>query len=129
MARRGKLSSQARVARIPLRVFTDRRGQLVVFEGGTSLPFSLRRAFVISRVAPPATRAGHVVSCDEVLVALRGKCVLRTNKEGGNARFPLCGDGSALWVRQGTWISLSKFSPGAIVLVLASKKFRSLRGR
>jgi hypothetical protein len=74
-----------------------------------------------------ATRANHAVSCDLVLAALQGRCTLTARGARAAIRRTLVAERDAVLVRQGTWISLSRFSRGAIVLVLASKRFSQTR--
>jgi len=121
------VGSPPRIARLALRVFSDRRGRLAVFEAGTSLPFTPLRAYVISRVPRGRSRAGHAVSCDSVLIPLRGRCMLLARTTRGEVSRALVAERGATLIRNGTWFSLSRFSAGAILMVLASKKFAQTR--
>ena len=115
---------KTRLARSPVRTVCDQRGMLRIFEKGASLPFALKRCFVISHVREGKTRGGHMVSCDLFLTALTGTCriTLRNGRQKISATLSRKTEGA--FVLKGTWLQLDKFSRAAIVLVCASQLFQ-----
>src|SRR5206468_1822476 len=63
-------------ARRAVRTVRDRRGLLRVFEKGASLPFALKRCYVLSQVPKDAARGEHATICDVFLAILTGRCRL-----------------------------------------------------
>jgi hypothetical protein len=116
-----------KLARRAVRTVRDQRGLLRIFEKGASLPFALKRCFVISHVPKDRVRAEHVVPCDIFLTALTGTCrlTLRTARRETATVLSHRRDGVA--VPKGTWLRLDRFSTDAIVLVCASQRYRSSR--
>jgi hypothetical protein len=52
----------------------DQRGVLRIFEKGASLPFALKRCYVISHVPKRAARGEHPAACDLFTTVLTGRC-------------------------------------------------------
>ena len=65
-----------KLAKKRVRTIRDRRGMLRIFEKGASLPFALKRCFVISHVPKGKARGEHAVSCSLFLTELTGTCRL-----------------------------------------------------
>ena len=99
--------------------------QAAIFEKGASLPFALKRCFVISHVPEGKTRGGHMVSCDLFFTVLTGTCriTLRNGRQKISASLSRKTEG--LLVHRGTWLRLDRFSRAAIVLVCASQLFQA----
>lgn len=100
---------------------------LRIFEKGASLPFALKRCFVISHVPEGKAHGEHVVSCDLYLTALTGTCRLTLRNHRQKISAPLSRKTEGALVRKGTWLRLDRFSRGATVLVCASQSFRRTR--
>src|SRR5690242_12123334 len=117
------MRKQPRLQRRSIRTILDRSGKLRVFEKDSSIPFPLRRCFVISNVPNGQTRGGHSVACDEFLVMLTGVCRLRfrSEKQSTRASTMILSEGrQGVLVQKGTWLRLEQFSDGALLLVCAS---------
>ena len=113
-----------KLARRPVRTVRDRRGLLRVFEKGASLPFALKRCFVISHVPKGKTRAEHEVPCDIFLTALAGTCRLTVRAAQRETSAVLSHRRDGVVVPKGTWLRLERFSSDAVVLVCASQRYR-----
>lgn len=113
-----------RLVRSPVRTVRDQRGILRIFEKGTSLPFALKRCYVISHVPAGETRGGHSVSCDLFITPLTGMCRLTQRNDQQEITAPLSRKTKGVLVHKGTWLCLDRFSRGAIVLVCASQLFK-----
>jgi len=101
----------------------DGRGALISLEAGGNLPFVPRRTFFIFDVPPEQTRAGHVTTCQQLLVALRGTCEVDTGQAIDRQRFRLRAPTSALHVARGEWLTLRNFSADALLAVLADEPY------
>ena len=55
---------------------SDARGNMRIVEVDGGLPFVPVRSFIISDVPTGKTRAGHAVSCDELLIVAQGSCLI-----------------------------------------------------
>jgi WxcM-like, C-terminal len=97
---------------------------LRIFEKGASLPFSLRRCFVISNVPKTATRAEHEASCEQLIVVLVGACRMTLRDRNKEVTAELSAHCQGALVHKGTWLRLDRFATGTIVLVCASEKYR-----
>jgi UDP-2-acetamido-3-amino-2,3-dideoxy-glucuronate N-acetyltransferase len=110
----------------------DERGSVRIFELDKALPFVPVRTFVISNVPKGKTRAGHFLTCDQVLSVLRGACQVTAKMGNMQEQHRLTPAAGALCIRRGTWLLLTEFVDEAIVLVFASERFdptRDLPGR
>jgi hypothetical protein len=116
-----------RVERMDVRTFRDGRGRLRAFEKGSSLPFALKRCYVLSDVPRGQVRGGHKVSCDLFFTALAGTCRLNVREGDGLSSLPLSARSKGAFVPKGTWLYVDRFSRGAVVLVCASKLYKDTR--
>jgi hypothetical protein len=115
-----------------IRTIRDRNGKVRVFEKGSSIPFPLKRCFVISNVPKSQARGGHPVGCDELLVMLTGACRLTFqsgDKSTRTSSMTLSKRTQGVLVRKGTWLQLDRFSDEALLLVCASQTYRPGRPR
>ncbi len=112
------------VSMIELTRIDDERGVLVAGEGGGNLPFTPMRVFAISDVPPGARRAEHANrTCEEVLICLSGRCSVVVHDGISSTRFALDSPQRGLHVPPMHWLVCEEFSPGAVLLVLASHPY------
>jgi hypothetical protein len=116
-----------RAERMDVRSFRDERGTLRAFEKGSSLPFSLKRCYVLSDVPRGQVRGGHKVSCDLFFTALSGTCRLNLRQGEELSSVPLSARSKGVFVPKGTWLYVDRFSRGAVLLVCASKLYKDTR--
>jgi hypothetical protein len=117
-----------KLARRAVRTVRDRRGLLRIFEKGASLPFALKRCYVISHVPKGAARGEHAATCDVLLTILTGRCRLTIRTARRSAGVALSSRSKGVVVPKGTWLRLDRFSSDAVVLVCASQKYRPVSG-
>jgi dTDP-4-dehydrorhamnose 3,5-epimerase-like enzyme len=102
---------------IKLPYFPDARGVLTVAEAQRHIPFEIKRVFWIADVPDGATRAGHSHAlCHQALIAITGTVDVKS----GNSIFIVADSCNALYIPPGNHIELTRFSKGAILLVLCS---------
>jgi WxcM-like, C-terminal len=117
-----------KLARRAVRTVRDRRGLLRIFEKGASLPFGLKRCYVISHVPRNTARGEHATICDVFLTTLTGRCRLTIRTARRSTSMPLSSRSKGVVVPKGTWLRLDRFSSDAVVLVCASQEYRPARG-
>jgi acetyltransferase-like isoleucine patch superfamily enzyme/dTDP-4-dehydrorhamnose 3,5-epimerase-like enzyme len=99
----------------------DIRGDLCVGEFERNVPFKPKRYFVVHNVPTEETRGQHAhQKCEQFLVCIRGRCAVVVD-DGTNRREILLDQPSlGLYIPPMTWGIQYKFSPDAMLLVLAS---------
>lgn len=106
---------------ISLVKIADRRGNLAVWQSGSSLPFDICRTYWISDAPAGAMRYGHAYyTTAEVIVALSGSIEISTERAGEISRFTLSSPDKGLLVPPMTWREIYNFSSNAVALVMAS---------
>jgi hypothetical protein len=116
-----------RIMRSPVRMVRNQKGMLRIFEKDTSLPFALKRCYVISHVPNGKQRGGHAVSCDLFFTTLTGTCRLTLRRGRQSTQTYLSNRTERVLVPKGMWLRADRFSRGAILLVCASQLFRHTR--
>jgi UDP-2-acetamido-3-amino-2,3-dideoxy-glucuronate N-acetyltransferase len=102
------------------------RGSLVWGESGAHLPFSPRRFWCIYAVPPGQTRGDHGHrALHEVLICLRGGCTVTLDDGTDSEEVVLDVPDVGLYIPPLIWNTQHRFSPDAVLLVLASEVFRA----
>lgn len=115
------MASPLAVRRLAFDAFVDERGCLIPIEySDRRLPFLPVRSFVILDVPAGKNRAGHALTCHEILILIRGGVRVMVVAGSDETGYLLERPGAALFVPQNTSISLRDFSGDAVLLVLAS---------
>ena len=119
----GKLTVKGAVLqRLP--TIHDIRGNLSVGEIGKGLPFLPRRFFVISDVPNDKVRGEHAHrKLKQFLVCLRGRCAIVVDDGRRREEVVLDGPEVGLYVPPMVWAVQYKYSPDAVLLVLASAEY------
>jgi len=102
----------------------DERGNLSFIEGGTHIPFKIKRTYWIYDVPGGEKRGGHAYhTLNEFIVALSGSfdVVLDDGKE--KHIYPLNRSYNGIYVPQMIWRSLENFSTNSLCMILASGKY------
>ena len=69
---------------IDLHEHADERGRMRIIEvDGGGMPFVPVRSFIVSDVPSDKSRAGHAVSCDELLIVAQGSCLITARTAPG----------------------------------------------
>ncbi len=114
---------------IELQPYTDSRGTLTAIEGCQTIPFEIKRVFFLTGVV--AERAGHAHrDTHQVLIGLSG--CFQVELSDGREHRSIAVDRSdrGLYLPPMTFARLVDFSPGAVMLALASTHYdptRSIR--
>lgn len=102
----------------------DDRGSLTAIEVEQDVPFAVRRLFLVHDTAPGTSRGGHAHRfTDQILIGLGGKVTVRVTDGETDESFSLDDPASGLFVGRMTWTVLQHFTPGSMLLVLASDPY------
>lgn len=106
---------------INLKTFTDKRGNLTVIE--KVIPFDIRRIFYIYGV-DDSIRGGHRhKKTIQAAICLKGSCVIYNDDNEVRQEFELTSPDQCLVLEPKDWHQMYRFSPDAMLMVLASEYF------
>jgi len=101
----------------------DARGSLTLGEAPTHLPFTPQRYFLIFDVPADAVRGEHANRYPELLVCVHGECVVEVDDGAERAEIVLDRPDVALYLPALVWARQYRYSPGGVLLVLASTPY------
>ena len=105
---------------------SDRKGNLSVFENGTTLPFAVRRVYYLYDVPGGESRGAHAhKQLEQLIVAVSGSFRVTLDDGTQKRSFVLKRPYEALYVKPGIWRDLDDFSSGSVCLVLASRPYET----
>jgi len=100
----------------------DDRGTLTAIESSQSIPFDIKRVFYLTDVI--ADRAGHAHrDTHQVVVGLAGSFTVEVSDGFENRSFEINRSDRGLYLPPMTFVRLKNFSPGAVMLALASTHY------
>jgi hypothetical protein len=109
-------------ARVPS--FQDLRGNISAGEVLREIPFEVKRYFVVYGVASEKIRGEHAHrTLHQFLVCVAGKCHVVTDDGCRRTEVLLDSPAKGLHLPPMTWATQYKFSPDAVLLVLASEYY------
>lgn len=112
------------VCMIDLPVISDPRGDLTFMEGGTHIPFDIKRVYYLYNVPVDSERGGHAHrELEQVVFALSGSFRLRIDDGRNKADVWLNNPRKGLYLRNMIWREIDTFSQGAVCMVLASHPY------
>ena len=105
----------------------DDRGQLVIAEGGTDIPFEIKRVFYIYGTQKDVVRGQHANRKTEfVLVNVAGTSKVRIQDgEGNEILFCLNRPHTGIYLPTMVWKDMYDFSADSVLLKLSVKKLKS----
>ena len=107
-----------------LPVIQDSRGSLSFAEYQKSLPFLPRRYFIVFDVGENQTRGGHAhKSVQQLLICVKGSCLVSLDDGKTRDEVSLDRPELALYIPSKIWATQSRFTRGAVLMVLASETF------
>jgi UDP-2-acetamido-3-amino-2,3-dideoxy-glucuronate N-acetyltransferase len=99
----------------------DVRGMLSFCEIGSQVPFPVQRYFVVSGVAGDTSRGAHAhLTLHQFLTCVHGRCHVIADDGESCQEFVLDSPSLGLHVPPMIWSTQYRYSPGAVLLVLAS---------
>jgi UDP-2-acetamido-3-amino-2,3-dideoxy-glucuronate N-acetyltransferase len=109
---------------IPMPIVEDLRGALSHAEIGKQLPFEPKRYFLIYDVPTKEVRGEHAHRrLEQLLVSIRGEVAVVVDDGEARAQVVLDSPHQALYLPPMTWGTQYRYTPDAVLLVLASEKY------
>lgn len=100
---------------------TTGSGTLAFLESGRDVPFPIQRVYYIYDLADGAHRGFHAhKTLQQYLICIHGSCKILLDQGSEREIISLASPDVGLYVGPGTWREMYDFSPGAVLLVLAS---------
>lgn len=102
----------------------DERGQLVAIEAMKDLPFEVKRVYYIYDTLPDVRRGFHAHrNLQQILVCVSGSCRIHLDDGTDTAEVLLDKPTEGLYISNNMWREMYDFTPGAVLLVLASEHY------
>lgn len=102
----------------------DDRGQLVAIEAMKDLPFEVKRVYYIYDTLTDVRRGFHAhKNLQQVLLCVNGSCKIHLDDGTDTAEVTLDKPNEGLYIANNMWREMYDFSPGAVLLVLASQYY------
>lgn len=99
-------------------------GALTAIEGAQDIPFEVRRVYYETDVPQGVTRGFHSHrQLEQVLLCLHGSIKIRVKTPWEEEVVPLSENSNGLYIGHMVWREMFDFSPGAVLLVLASEHY------
>lgn len=101
-------------------------GKLTFLESGAGkdISFDIRRVYYIYDVAPGERRGFHAhKKLEQYLICIHGSCTILLDDGSKQENIVLNDPSTGLYVGPGMWREMYNFSPGAVLLVLASEYY------
>lgn len=116
----------ARCYTFSLKLNEGMKGSLVALEFATTVPFQVARVFTIFDVPKDTTRGFHANRyLHEVLVAFNGSVTVTLRGSVATRTFGLSSPATALYIHPMTWLEMTDFTPGTVLVVLASHPYEA----
>ena len=109
---------------ISFQSFGDEKGRLTAIEENRNLPFGIKRIYYITSVPKDVTRRFHSHRrLEQVLLCLNGSVKIRVKTPYEEEIVLLDNPSEGLYIGHMVWREMFEFSPGAVLLVLASEYY------
>lgn len=102
----------------------DDRGQLVAVEAMKDLPFEIKRVYYIYDTLPGVRRGFHAhLNLQQILLCVNGSCKIHLDNGKETAEVTLDKPNEGLYISNDMWREMYDFTPGTVLLVLASEYY------
>jgi hypothetical protein len=109
---------------VDLPKISDPRGNLTFVEGGSHVPFDIKRVYYLYDVPGGSERGGHAhKALHQLIIAMSGSFDVVLDDGGEKKRFHLARSYYGLYVCPMIWRELTNFSSGSVCMVLASNLY------
>jgi dTDP-4-dehydrorhamnose 3,5-epimerase-like enzyme len=102
----------------------DDRGQLIAIEENKDLPFDIKRVYYIYDTLEGVRRGFHAHrNLQQILICVSGSCKIHLDNGHDTAEVTLDKPYEGLYISNDMWREMYDFTPGAVLLVLASEYY------
>lgn len=102
----------------------DWRGQLVALEENKNIPFSVKRVYFMYDTKEGVVRGRHAHrKLHQILFCVAGACTISLDDGKERAEVRLEQPSRGLLIGPGIWREMYNFTPGAVLMVLASEYY------
>ena len=102
----------------------DDRGQLVALEEFQDIPFDIRRVYYIYDTKAGVRRGFHAhKNLEQILICVNGSCKIHLDNGRETEEVLLDKPYEGLYIANDMWREMYDFTPGAVLLVLASQPY------
>lgn len=103
----------------------DERGSLIALEGlSEQVPFAIKRVYYIFGTTPHVVRGKHAhYNLKQVLVCTSGQCDIEVFDGKNRQTLHLDTPTQGLYIDGFIWREMKNFSPGCVLMVLASEHY------
>lgn len=109
---------------VSFKTFGGEFGNLNAIEGGSDLPFDIRRIYYITKVPAGVTRGFHSHRrLEQVLLCVNGSVSIRVKTPFEEEVVSLDDPAKGLYIGHMVWREMFDFTPGSVLLVLASEHY------
>lgn len=99
----------------------DERGHLIVLENNRGIPFAIKRVYYLTDTQPGVPRGFHAhKELTQVAVCVSGRCLMKMDDGKNKEEVWLDASDKAIVIDKMIWHEMHEFSPGCVLLVLAS---------
>lgn len=117
-----RLDEQIRILDFP--DLGDERGNLVVVEGGSAIPFEIKRIFYIYGSDSEVIRGRHAnLRSEFVMINVAGTSTVRVDNGRESRIIKLDRPRMGLYLKSMVWKEMYEFSPDSILLVLSNEHY------
>ncbi len=109
---------------IPFKRISGSLGSLTAIEGNQDVPFDIKRIYYITGVPGDVTRGFHSHrKLEQVLLCLNGSVKIRVKTPFDEEVVALNEDSCGLYISHMVWREMFDFTPGAVLMVMASAHY------
>lgn len=117
-----KLEEQIRILDFP--DLGDERGNLVVVEGGSAIPFEIKRIFYIYGSDSEVVRGCHAnLRSEFVMINVSGTSKVKVDNGRETRIIELNRPRMGLYLKNNVWKEMYDFSPDSVLLVLSNEHY------
>ena len=102
----------------------EAHGHLTVVEAEKQIPFKIERIYYIYDVPAGQVRGGHAHrDLEQLIIAINGSFDVIVEDKSGRKKFHLDQPHIGLYLPRMAWREIEKITPGAVCLVVSSKRY------
>lgn len=106
---------------IKYKIKGDSRGSLIALEANKDIPFEIKRIYYIFDTKEGVVRGRHAhKALEQILICVSGSCTIVIDDGKERTEVVLNKPDIGLYIGPNMWREMKDFSPGAVLLVLAS---------